>query len=331
MYPSFAAKKQPPALAGNLMIMALLSINYSRLWQRVGVVTGVLGAICLATPGALSVRAQSALDPHSAVVQPADVFSQVITQQKKSEAELDQFSRVQRVESRKPGSDTSATDTRVFWLFPNGTGVSKLPLTPEGKPPDSAVFRAELEKLEKYLSWAVEDGQSQRDAFAKAEKKRKERFDLIESTHQAFAFTLEGKETRAGRTLLRYRMEPKKDYKPTSRMTTLFTKVRGTIWVDEQSSQLAKVEGEVTEDISLALFLARVNKGSHFMQERYEIASGVWEPTFEQYDFDGRKYFMTFSIHERTFYTDYKRVGPPREAVQLVRAELSKLPAAHKP
>ncbi|HVM75752.1 MAG TPA: hypothetical protein VMT75_08925 [Candidatus Saccharimonadales bacterium] len=287
--------------------------------------------LCLAMALVLPLRAQNALDPHSAVVQPSDLFSQVIAQQKKSEADLDQFSRVQRVESRKPGSGTSAIETRVFWLFPNGTGVSKLPLSLEGKPPDSAVYRSELEKLEKYLSWVVEDGQPQREALAKAERKRKERFDLIEATHQAFVFTLQGKETRAGRTLLRYRMEPRKDYKPTSRTTTLFTKVRGTIWVDEQSSQLAKVEGEVTEDISLALFLARVNKGSHFMQERYEIAPGVWEPTFEQYDFDGRKYFMTFSIHERTFYTDYKRVGPPRDSVQLVRAELSKLPAGSKP
>jgi len=160
---------------------------------------------------------------------------------------------------------------------------------------------------------------------------KRERFELIEATHQAFTFTLEGKEMRAGRTLLRYSMAPRKDYKPTSRTTTVFTKVRGTVWIDEQSSQLAKVEGEVTEDISLALFLARVNKGSHFMQERYEIAPGIWEPTFEQYDFDGRKYFSSFSIHERTFYTDYKRVGPPREAVQLVRAELSKLPDAGKP
>jgi len=76
--------------------------------------------------------------------------------------------------------------------------------------------------------------------------------------------------------------------------------------------------------VSLALFLAKVYKGSRFMQERYEVAPGVWEPTFEQYDFDGRKYLIPFSIHERTFYSNYKKVGPPREALQVVRAELGK-------
>jgi hypothetical protein len=331
VYPTSGDKKQPRALAGNLMIMALLSVNYKPAATPCGVSRRGLAVLLLALAAAIPGQAQSAPDPRSPPVQASDLFAQVITQQKKSEADLDQFSRVQRIESKKTGGDPSAIDTKVLLLFPSGIALSKLPLTQEGKPPDSAAYRAELDRLEKYLSWVVQDGPSQREAFAKAERRRKERFELIEATHQAFTFTLEGKETRAGRTLLRYSMAPRKDYKPNSRMTTLFTKVRGTIWIDEQSSQLAKVEGEVTEDISLALFLARVNKGSHFMQERYEIAPGVWEPTFEQYDFDGRKYFMSFSIHERTFYTDYKRVGPPRESLPLVRAELSKLSPENKP
>ena len=311
--------------------MPLLSMKYRRVHGSRGVIAGAIALLCAILVGTSPLCAQNGLDSPSTALQGPDLFSQAITQQKKSEIELDQLSRVQRIETRKPGGSSAAIETKVFLLFPNGTGVSKLPLNSEGKPLDSPAYRTELEKLEKYLSWIVQDGQPQREAFAKAERKRKERFDLIEATHQAFDFTLQGKETRGGRTLLRYSMVPRKNYKPTSRMTTLFTKVRGTIWVDEQSSQLAKVEGEVTEDISLALFLARVNKGSHFMQERYEVAPGVWEPTFEQYDFDGRKYFMSFSIHERTFYTDYKRVGPPRESVQFVRGELSKLPAENKP
>jgi len=313
------------------MIMLLLSFYYGRVPAFRSASWRVLAMLWLAAAAAIPGRAQSTLAAPSASVQSRDVFAEVIALQKKNEAELDQFSRVQRVESRKTAGNPGVIDTKVMLLFPSGIGLSKLPLTQEGKPPDPAVYRAELEKLEKYLSWVVQDGEPQREAFAKAERRRKERFELIEATHQAFAFTLEGKETRAGRTLLRYNMAPRKDYKPNSRMTTLFTKVRGTIWVDEQTSELAKVEGEVTEDISLALFLARVNKGSHFMQERYEIAPGVWEPTFEQYDFDGRKYFMPFSIHERTFYTDYKRVGPPRESLQLVRGELSKLPPEKRP
>jgi hypothetical protein len=123
-------------------------------------------------------------------------------------------------------------------------------------------------------------------------------------------------------------MVPNAKYKATTRNAVIFSKVRGTVWIDEKSGELARIEGSVMEDISISLFLAKVYKGSHFMQERYEMASGQWFPTYEQYDFDGRKFVVPFSMHERTFYSDYKRVGPPKEAVGVVRDELSKLARA---
>ena len=81
------------------------------------------------------------------------------------------------------------------------------------------------------------------------------------------------------------------------------------------------------EDISLGIFLAKVYKGSHFMQERYEMAPGMWLPTFSQYDFDGRKFLASFSMHERTFFSNYRLVGPPKEALALVRSELQRVRA----
>jgi hypothetical protein len=287
------------------------------LHQRISRLTGLL---------AISVfLASRACSQDAAPAAASDLFSSVITNQKKSELLLDEYERIQRVEKRKTASDPNPTETKVLRLFPVGTGVDKLVLSTDGKLTAPDTHRIDLENLQKYLLWILQDGTPQKEAYAKAERRRKERFDLIEATHQAFVFTLEGKEQRGNRTLLRYSMVPNPKYRPTSRNTVLFTKVRGTIWVDEESSELAKVDGSVTEDFSIALFLAKVYKGSHFMQERYEVAPGVWEPTFEQYDFDGRKYMLPFSIHERSFYSDYKRDGPPKEAVEIVRAELNKL------
>lgn len=255
--------------------------------------------------------------------QASELFNHVINNQKRAEEALDVFERVQKVEIRKAGSE-APSEIKVWRLFPTGTGVDKIPVSSEPKPVEVAAQRAEMEKLEKYLTWIAEEGSSQKEAYAKFERKRKERFDLIQSTHQAFIFTLEGHEMRGGRQLAKYSLAPNPNYKPTTRNQTLFTKVRGVLWIDEESSELAKLQGTVIEDVSLALFLAKVYKGSQFMQERYEVAPGVWEPTFEQYDFEGRKYLIPFSIHERTFYSDYKRVGRPKEALQVLRAELGK-------
>jgi hypothetical protein len=53
----------------------------------------------------------------------------------------------------------------------------------------------------------------------------------------------------------------------------------------------------------------------------------VWFPSYAQYDFDGRRLFVSFGIHERTFYSQYHYVGPPKEALVTIRAELGKLRA----
>ena len=255
----------------------------------------------------------------------SDLFEKVVAKQKRTDQELDLYERIERVEIRKTGSDAGPAEVRVWRVFPASVSNDKIPLSTEGKPINAESYRAELGKLEKLLVWATQKGPGQDEALAKMARKRKERDDLIEATHAAFIFTLVGHEMRGERSLAKYSMAPNPKYKPTSRNATLLTKVKGYVWIDEQAGELAKVEGEVTEDISLGLFLAKVYKGSHFMQERYEIEPGVWLPTYQQYDFDGRKFLRPFSIHERTLYTNYHRVGPPKEALDVVRGELGKI------
>lgn len=260
----------------------------------------------------------------NAQAEKSDLFERVVANQKRTDQELDLYERIERLDTRKTGSDVRPGEVKVWRVFPAAVSNDKIPLTAEGKPFSEENYRAELQKLEKLLVWATQKGPGQDEALAKMARKRKERNDLIEATHAAFIFTLVGHEMRGESSLAKYSMVPNPKYKPTSRNATLLTRVKGFVWIDEQAGELAKVEGEVSEDISLALFLAKVYKGSHFMQERYEIEPGVWLPTYQQYDFDGRKFLLPFSVHERTTYTDYHRVGPPKEALEVVRGELGK-------
>src|SRR6202166_799328 len=253
------------------------------------------------------------------------LFDRVVENQKKSDAAMDLYERLERVEIHKVNGENQSTEVKVSRVVPAGTGAAHLPMGTDGKVADQNAYRAELEKLEKALVWAAETGRTQRDAYEKIAKKRKERDELIGAARAAFLFTLIGNERRDGRALLKYSMNPNPAFKPTSRATAIYPRVRGTVWVDEASRALARIEGEVTEDISLGLFLARVYKGSRFMQERYEMVPGVWLPSFSQYDFDGRKFLSSFSLHERTFYSNYRRVGTPKEALELVRAELKEM------
>jgi hypothetical protein len=235
------------------------------------------------------------------------------------------YERIERVEDRKSLNDNKPADVRISRVFPAGTGIAHIPLGPDSAPANTALYRSDLERLLNSLTWAAQSGKPQREAYEKVTKKQRERAELIDQTRSAFLFTLLGEEIRGGRRLLKFQMDPNPAYKPPTRTASIFTKVRGTIWLDEASGQMARIEGDVVDDISFGLFLGKIYKGSHFMQERYEFAPGVWLPTYSQYDFDARKLFSQISVHQKTFSSNYRHVGPPADAIPIVKAELEKL------
>ncbi|MBS1840369.1 MAG: hypothetical protein JSS69_02165 [Acidobacteria bacterium] len=255
-------------------------------------------------------------------------FDKAVAGLKESERNLYLYERVERVEERKSASDPNPATVKIARVFPAGTGIAHIALGPDGKPTDAEAYKNDLEKLLGSLEWAATGGKQQREAYEKVAKKQKERADLIDQTRNAFIFTYLGEETREGRPLSKFHLAPNPSYKPTTRSASLFSKVTGTVWLDDASGQMARIEGEITDDISFGIFLGKIYKGSHFMQERYEFAPGVWLPSFSQYDFDARKLFSSVSVHQKTFSSDYRRVGTPAEAIPLVRAELDKLGVA---
>ena len=316
-------------------------MQHSRLWlNRMGrhfpnqamtriflrfVLLGSLVALCPLTPSVKPVGPDTDGTPVDSTR-----FTKAVSGLKEAEQALYLFERIERVEDRKASgaADASASDVKVARVFPAGTGIARISLGPDSKPINEAAYRAELERLLNSLTWAASSGKQQREAYEKLQKKQKERADLIDQTKNAFIFTFLEQETRGERTLSKFRMEPNPNYRPTSRTATIFSKVKGYVWLDDDSGQMARVSGDVTDDISFGLFLGKIYKGSHFMQERYEYGPGIWLPTYSQYDFDARKLFSQISIHQKMFASHYKRVGPPAEAIPIVRAELEKLGAS---
>src|SRR5467141_5194111 len=236
------------------------------------------------------------------------LLEHVIANQKKDDLAQSTYERLERLETHKGAAGSQPPEIKTTRAVPAGTGIDRIPVGPDGKPVDAAAYRAELEKLERALAWAAEDGRAQRDAYEKIAKKQKERSDLIDATRVAFLYTFVDREPRGDRMLSKYRMVPNPAYKATSRATSIFSKVRGYLWIDEEAAQLARVELEVTDDISLGGFLAKVYKGSRLVQERYEMAPGLWFATYAQYDFDGRRLFVSFGLHERKSYSQYRRI-----------------------
>lgn len=280
--------------------------------------------LLLATPS--GVAGQSAVPVSDPLVapNPSKLLDRVLTNQKKDEAALDLYERIERLETRKNPNDPLPASVKIARVIPSGTGMDKIPVDADGHPADAEAYRVRLESLEHALALIVNNNRSQRDSLEKYAKKRKDRDDVIDAARNAFNFSFVAREPRGDRLLAKYEMTPNPAFKPTSRLTSIFPKVHGYVWIDEAAGELARIEGDVTGDISIALFLGKIYKGSHFMQERYEVLPGLWLPSFSQYDFDGRKFFSGFSMHERAFYSNYRYIGPPKEAIEVIRKELAR-------
>jgi hypothetical protein len=282
-----------------------------------------IAVLLFAAPARTTAQAVPASETPAAP-EPSRLMDRIISNQKKDEAALEVYQRIERLETRKNPNDPTPASIKIARVIPSGTGMDKIPIDADGKPPDAAAYRARLQALEHALALIVNNSRAQRDALEKYAKRKKDRNELIDATREAFLFTFVGREPRGDRMLAKYDMSPNPAYKPTSRFTSIFPKVHGYVWVDEDAAELARVEGDVTEDISIGLFLGKIYKGSHFMQERYEVLPGLWQASFSQYDFDGRKLFSGFSIHERTFYSNYRYIGPPKVALEAIRNELGR-------
>ena len=259
-----------------------------------------------------------------AALEPSPLLDRVIANQKKDEAALEVYERMERLETRKNPSDPDPLSVKITRVIPSGTGMDKIPVDGDGHPLDPAEYRARLEGLERALTLLVDNNRAQREAMEKYAKRRKDRNQVIDATRKAFLFTFVGREPRGDRMLAKYEMSPNPAFKPTSRFASILTKVHGQVWIDENAGELARIEGEVGEDVPFGVFFGKIYKGSRFMQERYEVQPGMWQPTFSQYDFDGRRLFSGFSIHERALYSNYRYIGPPKEALEVIRKELAR-------
>ncbi len=279
-------------------------------------------ALFAAVLAAQNLPSNSAADPTAD--QQRAIVDRAISSQHRNDLALDLYERVERIETRKNPADPQPLGVETVRVFPAGTGTDRISLGPNGKPLNPAAYRRELQKLERALAWTLENGRAQRDAYDKVAKRRKERADLVDATRTAFNFAWLGRESRNGRTLDKYRVDPNPAFRPTSRVTGMLPKVRGLLWVDEASGHLARIEAEIVEDISFGGgVIAKVYKGGRFVMEQAEVAPDVWLPTFYEYDFEGRKFLFRYGMHTRTMVTGYRRIGPPKEALPIVRAELN--------
>jgi len=188
---------------------------------------------------------------------------------------MDLYERVERVETRKNPATPTLRWVKVSRVIPSGTGMYKIAVGDDGKPRDATSYRASLEGLARALAQLVNDSRSQRDAWRSTQRGRRIATTSSMPRTNAFLFALVSTEQRGDHTLSKYKMDPNPAFRPQRASLPSFPKVRGFVWIEESSGELARIEGDVTEDISVGLFLGKIYKGSTSCRSDTKFYRGV--------------------------------------------------------
>src|SRR5260370_15039032 len=100
--------------------------------------------------------AQSVTSDTRPTIGPAkpDFFNRVIANQKKGEAALDLYERIERVETRKHPNDAAPVAIKISRVIPSATGIVRIPLGTgtDSNPSDSPAYPPYLHPLPRALS-----------------------------------------------------------------------------------------------------------------------------------------------------------------------------------
>ncbi len=273
-------------------------------------------------------------NPAPSPAQIHDLMLRAVENQHRDDLALQEYERIEHVIARKDENAEVITD-RTERILPNATGNIKLKIAEFGVSVPLETYRTDLEYAVNAYDGAMHPNDRYKEDLAKFEKRRRDRGELVDTATHAFRATWAGRETRtdltlshAPRTFMKFLLDPDPSYKPINRFAASFQHVHATLWVDEQEAQFARLEGDIATDIPFAGGIAgKVYRGGHVVLVQEEIEPGIWLPMLYTYDVDGRKLVFAFGIHERTEITRYRRIGPPQQAIQVVRNELNNLTA----
>lgn len=250
---------------------------------------------------------------------------ELIANQHADDQATEQYEHVEREIDRSGGPNPHTVQDRTFRVVPTGTGTFRILLKDNGKATDPADYRKQLQAWKDVLQLALrpEDPKS-KTAYTKFEKKKHDREETVNTTREAFLQKWVGREMRNGHDCDIVQLDPNPTFHARSMLQEAVTHFTAKVWVDHDSNQLLHGEARVMRDISVGGgILGKLYRGGVFSFDQAPVTSGVWLPTRYQYDFTGRKFLFTFEVHQVVESGQYRRVGPPKEALVLVQNEIA--------
>jgi hypothetical protein len=253
------------------------------------------------------------------------LVSRTIDNQHRDDLALNQYERKERIISER-GKEAVANE-RLTEVIPAGIHHIRIELERDGQPADSDILEQRWQQAAQAVQAVALDTEpgelNVKQDDERGDRRAHERYEMVDAVGRAFRFHWIGREDEGDRKVLEFSFEPDPSYKSSKIFAIVYAHIVGTIWVDEASSQVVRIDARLKDDISIgAGLIVKVYRGAQATLKQQEVESGVWEPVHYSFDFEGRKLlFGTLSGHERMDASDYRAVGSLEDAIATFRRE----------
>lgn len=204
---------------------------------------------------------------------------------------------------------TKSTEIKTFEVLDiYGEQVRRL-IAKDDKPLEGKEAAKQEEKIQKIIDKRRNESDS--DRKKREEKEVKEREDdrkFVREVSDAYVFTLVGTEVVDGREAWVIDGEPRPGFEPHMKESKFLSKFHGRVWIDKNDLQLAKMNVEAIDTVSVGWVLARLHKGTRFMLEQTRVNDEVWLPKQLTFKVDVRVALLKgFNIDGEDTFRDYKK------------------------
>jgi hypothetical protein len=218
-----------------------------------------------------------------------------------------------RVYEVYPGNDLIPTYRRL--IETDGKPTPKADLDRE----DRDHRRKVLEALDKRQHESASDRDKRLNRIAKDRTHEEQVFDDL---MRAYDFTLVGRQIFDGRPAIVFDFAPAARAKVLTDEGKLMLKLKGRAWADEGDYELARVEVEMLDDISIFLGLAgKLYRGSTASLERRTFNGEVWLPAEITFHGAGRAFIRRFRVDTTIRYSDYRKYAVETDTTFVLPGE----------
>jgi hypothetical protein len=198
------------------------------------------------------------------------------------------------------------TDVNVYQVFPGSPEHAgyRRKIVKDGVPLSAAELKKEDQAIEhRRIRVSLKERERRRE-----ERLRKEEH-IIDDALGVFDVEIAGREEINGRPAVVLKFRPRMEYKPKTSEGRNMQHVAGQAWVDEADHQVARVEMEVIEPISIGLgLLARLQKGASITAERRKFNEEIWLPMKTEITLNARVLLLKgFNIRVINEYSEHKK------------------------